>query len=230
MRTSPFSKRTSPDSLWINLAPFPVLVAVLLFEYLFPTTRITSALLFITLGGFSLILKPRSILYWTLVFSIPVVWNHLEVAGALSIPPGATALRILSFLSGGVIAMLLSSYRIRLSSEINNLLRVFDALPVALVISDMDGEIQFVNDACCQFLDIPAEEVVSSTYFSLFSDPANRGREIERYLTLFEEENSMIRVVLVVQSARGALQKQATCFVVNIRSKPYLVTQITETY
>ncbi|HEY5792068.1 MAG TPA: PAS domain-containing protein, partial [Chthoniobacterales bacterium] len=183
-----------------------------------------AALLLIALAGFSLFLSPRAILIWTVVFSIPVTASVLGVADVLSLPPGATFLRIASFFCAGGMAGLISAYRLHLSAEVGNFIKIFDALPVPLVVSDVDGEIQFANGACCELLRLPLEQVTASSYFSLFSDSQNRGREISRYLELFEDETSQSHVVLAIQLAQGSIRRLATCFVVKIRAKPYLVT------
>lgn len=223
---SPFLVRSPKLGWWIHLIPAVVLAGVLLGDQFFPQARMINPLLLLALAAFSFVFPPRVILIWTLFYTVPVAMSVVSLAGAVSLPTGAALLRVAAFAAAGVMGAMISAYRINLSAEAANYIKLFDALPIPLVISDIDGEIQFANEASCQLLQRPLDQVVSLNYFSLFSDPQNRGGEIARYLELFDDEKSLTNVMLVVQSKEGSLQRLAACFVANIQGRPYLVTQM----
>jgi PAS domain S-box-containing protein len=220
-------QRAQPNESW----RFPVLlflcvVAVLLLEFVTPTLRVTPSLLTMCLAAFSLFLTPRQVIGWGLVLSVPVVGSLLLVSNS-GVPeqPAVVALRTAAFLVVAVMAFGLSRYRLRSQIQVNSLVSLFEGLRTPLVISDVDGNINFANRSCCDLLGCTLQQAKDSTFFSLFSHPDHRGRSIEQYLGYFGGEPSA--EIEMTLSLRGSARKvKSIGSVIEIDGRKLLVSQL----
>jgi PAS domain S-box-containing protein len=220
-------QRSHPNaSRWFQMLPFLVVVAVLLVEFSTPTLRVTPSLLTMCLAAFSLLLTPRQVIGWGLVLSVPVVASLLLISNA-GVPeqPAVVVLRSAAFVVVAVMAFGLSRYRLRAQTQVNSLVSLFDGLRPPLVISDVDGNINFANRSCCELLGCTLQQAKDSTFFSLFSHPDHRGRSIEQYLGCFGgEPPAEIEMTL---SLRGSARKvKSICSVIEIDGRKLLVSQL----
>lgn len=221
-----FEKRAASRGGWVNFAPLPVALLIMGLESMTINVRLAPSMLMISLAIFSLFLSPRVMLFWVLVFSIPTLSSLIFVkVQGYGEKPAIVVLRITSWLISGGMAVAISSFRLHYANEFNKLLRIFDMLPVALVISDNDGNILFANKSCSTLLARDHDEITSLSYFSLFSDPQFRGREIERYLTLFNFTEKSSTINLHVQSQSATVEREAKCYPIKINRTTYLITQ-----
>ncbi len=169
------------------LFPLALLAIIITLEALTPSVRVTPSLLMVGLALCALILPPRTVLIWTFILFAPFVLSLVYVRNAATVNPALyLTIRSLAFLTVGILAVAVSVYRRNIARDLNSLLSVFDSLHSPLIISDVDGTIRLVNHACCQLLNLPAETIRDSNYFSFFTDPAKRGHAIQTYISLFE--------------------------------------------
>ncbi len=107
------------------------------------------------------------------------------------------------------------------------LLALFDSLKAPIVVPDIAGNINSVNRACSKVLGRDAAEIKDASFFSVFSQPDQRGQSIERYLRLFDMDllgqESMMVSVPSVFSARNM---QATCSLLPVDGRMLLVSQL----
>jgi hypothetical protein len=65
------------------------------------------------------------------------------------------------------------------------------------------------------------------SFFSVFSQPDQRGQSIESYLKLFEKESGKnSSMTMNVQQADGELVRGANCFTMDWEKRKLLVTQL----
>jgi hypothetical protein len=65
------------------------------------------------------------------------------------------------------------------------------------------------------------------SFFSVFSQPDQRGQSIESYLKLFEKETGeSSSMTMNVQQADGELVRSANCFTMEWDKRTLLVTQL----
>ena len=210
------------------VVPFVAVLAVVLLEVETPGLRVTPSLLTIALAIFALFLSPRAVLWWALLLFIPVVLTLALVPnGGVKETTAFVILRSLAYLAVAWVAVALSRYRWNSERRFEGLLALFDSLKTPLVVSDIDGNINFANRACCELLGRKAAEIKDTNFFSVFSQPDQRGQSIERYLTLFDKEVDQISTMTVnVQNESGKSTRKATCATLKWDHHKLLVTQL----
>jgi PAS domain S-box-containing protein len=125
------------------------------------------------------------------------------------------------------VGVILSRYRWDSERRLEGLLALFDSLKTPILVSDNDGNINFANRACCELLDRGAEEIKDTNFFSVFSQPDQRGQSIERYLKLFEKDvNQSSLMTVSIQKNASEMTRTANCFTLKWAKQKFLVTQI----
>lgn len=213
---------------WLAVAPFVAVLAVLLIEVETPGLRVTPSLLTIILAIFALFLSPRAVLLWAVALFFPVVLTlwlipNAGVRESLSF----VALRSAAYIAVAWVAVGLSRYRYNSERRLEGLLGLFDSLQTPIVVSDVDGNIKFANKACCELLGRSAEVLKEMNFFSVFSQPDQRGQAIERYLKLFDRGNNQSSSMAVsVQNEDGEMTRSANSFSMAWDAQKLLVTQL----
>jgi len=107
------------------------------------------------------------------------------------------------------------------------LVALFDSLKTPIIVSDIDGNINFVNRACCELLGRDAAEIKDTNFFSVFSQPEQRGQSIERYLRLFQMvPRGKETIAVSVRSGSVERSIQATCSLLETEGRTLLVSQL----
>ncbi len=211
---------------WTRLFPVVVLLVVFVFEGLTSGYRVSPSALTIGLALLSLMLPPRQIIFWAVVFFVPVLGTLLLIPNA-GVPEQlpVVILRSAAYVVVVIMAFGVSRYRERSEKQIRSLMSLFDSLRTPIVVSDRDGNITFANRACCELLGCSLQEAKDSTFFSLFSHPDHRGKSIEKYLGYFEgAPHGTIEMVL---SVRGQGRNvNAVGSVLEIDGSKLLVSQL----
>jgi len=213
---------------WLVVVPFVTLVAVLLLEFETPGIRVTPSLLTIALAMFALFLSPRAVLWWAIALFFPVVLTLWLIPNA-GVRESLTfvALRSAAYIAVAWVAVGLSRYRWDSERRLEGLLALFDSLQTPIVVSDIDGNIKFANKTCCELLGRSAEVITGMNFFSVFSQPDQRGQAIERYLKLFDREiNQSSSITVSVQKEGGETTRSANCFSMQWDKQKLLVTQL----
>ena len=220
------SQRKAPR--WLMVAPFVAVLAVLLIEVETPGLRVTPSLLTIALAMFALFLSPRAMLWWAIALFVPVVLTLVLIPnGGVRESMTFVALRSAAYVAVAWVAVGLSRYRWDSEQRLQGLLALFDSLQTPIVVSDVDGSINFANRACCELLSRSVQEVKDVNFFSVFTQPDQRGKAIERYLKMFDlqpDRNATMTVSLPVGSKSRELA--ATCSILQWDSRRLLVTQL----
>lgn len=196
----PLFQRQKNDRLWTMIVPAAVVVLVLLTELATPTIRVTPSLLTIALVAFPLIMGPRAVAIWGIILLPPVILTLAYISNTgIREPTTFVVLRTLAYVAVGVLAVGMSEYRVRAERHLISLLELLDSLKTPIIVSDIDGRIEFANQACCQLVGITLEELQQLDFFKVFAVSGERGKYIERYLGLFREhfggsESIMIRL------------------------------------
>jgi PAS domain S-box-containing protein len=205
-----------------------MVVAVLLLEFETPGIRVTPSLLTIALAIFALFLSPRAVLWWAVVLFVPVVLTLWLIPNAgVQESLAFVALRSAAYIAVASVAVGFSRYRWDSERRLEGLLALFDSLKTPIVVSDIDGNINFANKACCDLLGRGADELKAANFFNVFSGPAQRGQSIERYLKLFDKEmDPNLSVTVSIRKAGAEAIRDANCLVMAWDKQRLLVTQL----
>ena len=213
---------------WLVAVPFVVVLAVFLLEFETPGIRVTPSLLTIALAVFALFLSPRAVLWWAIALFVPVVSALAFVPNnGVYETPTFVALRSAAYIAVAWVAVGLSWYRWDSERRLEGLLALFDSLQTPIVVSDIDGNIKFANQACCELLGRSAEEIKDTNFFSVFSQPDRRGQSIEDYLKRFDQDaNQSSSMSVSIQNATGGKMLHANCVSMQWDHQRLLVTQL----
>jgi PAS domain S-box-containing protein len=213
---------------WFGAVPFVVVIAILLLEYETPGLRVTPSLLTIALAFFALFLSPRAVFWWAVALFVPVVLTLVMIPNiGVKESMALVVLRSAAYVAVAWVAVGLSRYRWDSEQRLQGLLALFDSLQTPIVVSDIDGNINFANRACCELLGRSVEEVTEANFFSVFTQPDQRGKSIERYLKMFDlqpDRNATMTVSVPVGSK--SREFAATCSILQWDSRRLLVTQL----
>jgi len=181
-------------------------VAALGLAFVFATDRLTYSLFgditlspllcVITLAFFPFFLKPRKILFWALIYALLAFflltfWRHSFVDAPSSpiflepsYPFSRAIIRSVTVLFVGFLCSLLAKNRARIQKSLDESIAVMSALPLGVIISDQSGRISFANHKALLLLGASLDNIIGSSFFSLFSNPD--GNLIEKYSFLAE--------------------------------------------
>jgi len=216
------------DRRWSSVLPIAAVVVIILLEIETPSIRVTPSLLTIALSIFALFLPPRAVFWWAVALFFPVVLTLWFIPNAgVRESVNFVALRSAAYLAVAWVAVGLSRYRWDSERRLEGLLALFDALQTPIVVSDINGNIKFANQACCELLNRGAVEIKDTSFFSVFSQPDQRGQSIERYLKFFDKAPGQRSAMTVsVQKAGGDMTSHANCFIMSLDKQKLLVTQL----
>jgi len=216
------------DRHWISVLPIAAVVAIFLLEIGTPSIRVTPSLLTILLAISAVYLSPRAVTWWAIILCVPVVLTLFLVPNnGVYETPVFVALRSSAYLAVAWVAVGLSRYRYDSERKFKGLLGLFDSLKTPIVVSDIDGNIKFTNKACCELLGCGPEAIKDTSFFSVFSQPDQRGKSIERYLKCFDADPGRSSLMNVsVQEGPGEMLRSASCFTMQWDQQKLLVTQI----
>jgi len=163
-----------------------------------------------------------------LVLFVPVVMTlSLIPNNGVYETPAFIFLRSAAYVAVAWVAVGLSRYRRDAEIKLEGLLALFDALKTPIVVSDVDGNINFANRACCELLSGSLEQVKDVNFFTVFTQPDQRGKSIERYLKMFEmQPDGNASMTISVQRQSTDLQLKATCSILPWDNRKLLVTQL----
>jgi hypothetical protein len=130
------------------------------------------------------------------------------------------------FLAGGAAAILLASHRQRLEKGHEALFRIISALPLPVIVSDISGNIQLLNNAAQGVLKNHINELGGVSYFSTFVSPDHQGQAISKYISYFDP--AQVGPISTTLRTRGepSLTLHASVSVVKIDKSSYAVTVV----
>ena len=181
------------SNLFPVILPGLYLVLVLVADYFTPIGTITPFGVVIGLMVMSIVMRPRIMIPWTVVyvatvcaiFLIPSLYDTftrrvLQDHYVIHIVRASTY--VLVGVANCYVCILLRRLR-RSEAEMDLIL---SRIPWPLLTSDSDGRIVYWNNACESLIPVLKEDVVQS-YFELLAPPNQQGKTISDYLRSFEE-------------------------------------------
>ena len=91
---------------------------------------------------------------------------------------------------GGVLAAIVSSARLKLSLQHDNISSILRLLPVPWIQTDCTGNILSIGSTMLDLLDAPESKLLGTSFFSLFSTSDNRGEFIRLFLDAADNSTS----------------------------------------
>ena len=213
---------------WAMLVSLVVVLAVLVLEYESPGLRVSPSLLTIALAIFAFFLSAQAVFRWALILFIPVVLTLIFVPNnGVYETPAFVVLRSAAYLMVAWIAVVLSRYRSDAEQRLQGLLSLFDSLKTPIVVSDAHGNMTFANRAWCDLLGRSATEIKDTNFFSVFTQPGQRGRGIEKYLKLFDRPvDKPFVMTFRLPGGPPDEERKATCSILRWDHRRFLVTQL----
>jgi PAS domain S-box-containing protein len=121
----------------------------------------------------------------------------------------------------------LSRYLWNSERRFQGLLSLFDSLKAPIVVSDIDGRIEFANQACCQLVGVDLQELQKKDFFQVFAVSGELGKYIDRYLALFGTgPNEGAELEINLGSKGSERIYHATCSLIVEGKRKLLVSQI----
>jgi len=224
----PFARSYHEPSLWWHLLPLAIVMAVLLGEMETPSVRITPSLLTIALATFSVFLRPKGVLLWSVILFIPVIASLIWIPSAGTYEdPLVVYLRSAAFLVVGAMAYALSSTRDSARRQVAELVSLLDALKTPVLVTDIDGMVMFANQPCCELLAEDTQSIKNKNFFTLFGSEDPRGKAVEKYLGLYSKSQNRGSLQLTIGTPSGAAKHcHADCSILEVQNHPYLISQL----
>ena len=227
-RRDPFALLRSESSAWLNAAPFAAFALVIVAEYLTPNIRITPSLLTIALASFTLFLRPRAILFWSLALFIPVLVSLLLLpTNGVMEDPAVVVLRCLAFIVVAAMAFGLAATKDNSRKQVADLVALLDALRTPVIVSDVDGSILYSNRPCHDALERDLEMMPGPNFLKLFRSQSGDLAFQEEYLERFDGRNNEAILPLVIDSHEEKKLFAATSSPLSIDGRAFLVWQMT---
>ncbi len=214
---------TQIDYLWIPLlAPF---VLLLIDCYLIPQAFLLPLLLVMLLCYLALRLPAWMVALWSLVYTgFILVISFYPVEQTQTLPAFRPYVRTAFLLVSGTTATLLAIHRNQLEKGNQALLQVVSSMPLAVIVSDISGDILLLNVAAEKLLAKHINELSGLSYFSTFISPEEQGQMISKYLSYFQSEYEKPHSVTLCTRGEPALTLHVTITVISLQKTPYAIT------
>jgi PAS domain-containing protein len=189
-------KNTSGNTIVLWAGPCVYLLIILAIDYLTPKTTVIPLLGVLGLMLMAFRLPSRIVIFWSVVYSLVVIsvflkpeWYHWMNRSASQIDDLTSYMRSLTFVAAGGMAVLLSLSLKKLTATNLELNELLDNLPNALLTSDENGQIRFLNKAAEKIISAGEQTNTIPSYFDLFAPNGMKGRLIANYLGMFKPKN-----------------------------------------
>ena len=98
--------------------------------------------------------------------------------------------RSVTVILGGVLAAIVSSARLRLNRQHENISSIISLLPIPWIQTDITGNILSIGSTMLDLLHAPESKLLGTSFFSLFSTSDNRGEFIRLFLDAADNSTS----------------------------------------
>jgi len=185
-------------------------------------------LMFLILLVFLAMRLPASMVaLWTVIFGgIILAILLMPIEEAATMPVFRPYVRTAIFMAGGSAAILMAGYRKRLETGHDALFRIIASLPLAVIVSDISGNILLLNEQAQQVLKHHINSLAGLSYFSTFVSPSDQGKTIARYISYFDPAHSGTVSTVLHTRGQPALALHASITVVGINQHRYAVTVV----
>ena len=127
--------------------------------------------------------SPRLILFVTPFFVTESYWLIFDNSDYPLVRSGTVIL-------GGVLASIVSSARLKLNLQYDNISSILRLLPVPWIQADGTGNILSIGSTMLDLLHAPESKLLGTSFFSLFSTSDNRGEFIRLFLDAADNSTS----------------------------------------
>lgn len=190
--------------------------AILLIDSLVAHVTITPILLALLLIGLALIFRPAYVVTYALLTTFADVFalRYMQPFDAGSQHEWLTLLtRIVSYTLGCLMAVLISLYRCRSKTSLQQTFEIVTKVPIPIIVSDAAGYITMANDAAARFMDRAPEELLGQRYVHFFGTDADEGKAMRAYIEFFEnpaKTASTVRLIIRTEPA-ATLDARVIC-------------------
>lgn len=207
------------------LLPFLFVFLVVGLDTVVTQTVIAGPVFIAALGLMAFRFPALWIAIWSLVFFIVYAQALLTDQWFISTPN--MELRFLTrssgFLISATIAALLASRREQLVRNHQQLLSLLLNMPIPVIVADADGTIAFSNKRAASLLLMEPEDLVGQSFFSKFTDPSNRGRQLETYFEWFDSSGGRTKEEIFVTQISPPQAFTASMCVAELRQKVMVI-------
>jgi PAS domain-containing protein len=196
--------------------------------YLIPGIFALPLLLMMTLMFLAFRVPAWVVAVWALVYAALIlgITIGVPIEETTTNPVFRPFIRTSVFLTVGSATVLLAAYRQRLEMGHEALFRIISSLPLAVIISDISGNILLLNDEAQQLLKHHLSDLTGLSYFSTFTMPSDQGKTIARYISYFDPANIGTSSVNLHTRGEPVLSLHAAITVVRINKHRYAITVI----
>ena len=158
--------------------------------------------------------------FWVLVFSSTSLF-FLYQPGLTSL--GTVYIRFGTLLAGGIGAVIISNERTRIRESLLQTILILEKLPTPVIVSDCEGCVVFMNHDALQMLDVEADQVHGTSYFSFVAGEA-KGQMIQKYFE-FVDAGRLLPLDIVLQLKKPTvITTHATLVLIDGQSTKLLAT------
>jgi PAS domain-containing protein len=216
--------------LWQTVG-IPALMGVVLLLadiYFIPGIFALPLLLMMTLMFLTFRLPAWIVGVWALIYAalILTITVGVPLEETTTTPAFQPFVRTSVFLTVGTAAVLLAADRQRLEVGHEALFRIISSLPLAVIVSDISGNILLLNDQAQQLLKNHVNSVAGLSYFSTFISPGNQGETIAKYISFFDPTSVGTVSILLRTRGEPVLSLHAAITVVGINKRRYAITVV----
>lgn len=225
-----FITPTHKPTNWIYSLWIPLLVPLGLFvvdRYLVTAAFVLPLLLFLLISCLAFRLPAWQVALWSAAYAASLFLIYqFETSWTKTADSVVPYLRTIGFLVSGTVATMLASHRSRLEKSHQALFGIISALPTAVIVSDILGNILFLNNAAEKMLKGRINELSGVSYFSTFISPEEQGEKIAQYVSYFGPNHTGVVQMTLRTRENPPLILKATLTVVQLDKSQYAVTVI----
>jgi PAS domain-containing protein len=218
-----------PSSL-ADFLVLPLLAPVVLFlidSYLIPQAFLLPLMLVMLLSYLALRLPTSAVAGWVVVYMVMVLLVSLyPVERTQTLPFLKPYIRTAFILAGGITACLLASHRTRLQKSNRTLLKIISALPSAVVVSDISGNILLMNKEAQRLLQGHTDPLSGLSFFSTFIAHEEQGRQIGKYVSYFQADEAGPFSTILHTRGEHALTLDVSITIITLDKTRYALTVI----
>jgi len=214
------------DYLWLPLG-MPI-VFFLIDNYFIPWAFMLPLMLLMFLIYLSFRVHSGIVAFWGTVYAATVfILSFLPIQDVRQADPALRPyLRLAFFAVGTVAATLVANNRGRMEKSHQALLSLVTSLPVAVVVSDISGNILLLNNEARRMLSGCFHELSGLSFFSTFVSPDDQGKAIANYISYFDSHHEgPIKTTLRTRGERS-LALRASITVISLDANRYAMTMI----
>lgn len=211
------------------LLPFLALVVIVVVDRAVGSVLLAPTLDIFLLAVLAVRLEPKAVTRWFVITSLVTIYSLADNAGYAASPdfsPGTVAVRSISFLASGLLAVTMNRYLFNLNQNNRHLVEMLNQLPCPVVVSDAAGALLFSNRKAAEMLKKEEREMIGKSFFAFFASSEQRGNTVQNYIKLTDEEQPREIELALATDAEGERTYHATQIPMDLTGEKCVVTAI----